>query len=80
MRASERTLKVRLKSLTNELAVYKRKAIHSEHGGNSATKSSYRQNSGRAANTSRGSVGSFTRERYAVCVNGCLNSYQCDEV
>lgn len=32
MRASERSLKVRLRSLTNELAVYKRKAIAAEHG------------------------------------------------
>ena len=57
LRVSERTLKVRVKSLTNELAVYKRKAISAEHG-----RPMSRQN---RPNTSRGSLGgsSFNRDR-----------------
>lgn len=59
LRASERTLKVRLKSITNELAVYKRKAIQAEHGGSKIN----RQSNSRVGNTSRGSAASFTRDR-----------------
>ena len=57
LRVSERTLKVRVKSLTNELAVYKRKAISAEHG-----RPMSRQN---RPNSSRGSLGgsSFNRDR-----------------
>ncbi|KAF6026623.1 hypothetical protein EB796_015072 [Bugula neritina] len=66
LRASERTLKVRIKSLTNELAVYKRKAVTAEHS-RPLTRQS-RPNSARAtrgqANISGGSTGtSFYRNR-----------------
>ncbi|XP_067938779.1 centrosomal protein CCDC61-like isoform X2 [Watersipora subatra] len=55
LRVAERTLKVRVKSLTNELAVYKRKAIAVEHSQPMARQ-------GRA-DRQRNSVSSFSRDR-----------------